>query len=79
MVEGHCFQAMKIMLHYANGHFDWLLSGHQSVNPSREAISILSVKYKRFEFVHPVVVTIKLLLIELRKLEVIVGNYGMHP
>ena len=53
-VEGHCFQAMKIVRHYANGSFDWLLSGHQSVNPLREAISILSGKYKRFTFVRPV-------------------------
>ena len=54
MEEGHSFQTMKIMRHHANGHFDWFLFGHQSVNPSREAISILSGKYKRFMFVHPV-------------------------
>ena len=53
-VEGHCIQAMKIMHHHANGRFDWLISEHQSVNPSREAISIMSVKYKGFRFVHPV-------------------------
>ena len=53
-VEGHCFQAMKIVHHYANSCFDWLISGHQSINPSREAISTLSGKYKRFTFVHPV-------------------------
>ena len=53
-VEGHCFQAMRTMRHYANGSFDWLLSGHRSVNPSREAISTLSGKYKRFTFVHHV-------------------------
>ena len=46
---------MKIVHHHANGCFDWLISGHQSVNPSREAFSILSGKYKRFTFVHPVV------------------------
>ena len=34
--------------------FDWLIPGQQSVNPSREAISILSGKCKRFMFVHPV-------------------------
>ena len=45
---------MKIVRHHANSRFDWLISGHQSVNPSREAISILSGKYKRFTFVHPV-------------------------
>ena len=53
-VEGHCLQAMKIVHHHANGRFDWLISEHQSVNPSREAISILSGKYKKFTFVHPV-------------------------
>ena len=46
-VEGHCFQAMKIVYHHANGRFDWLISGQQSVNPSKEAISVLSGKYKR--------------------------------
>ena len=45
---------MKIVHHYANGCFDWLISGKQSVNPSREATSILSGKYKRFTFVHSV-------------------------
>ena len=54
-LEGHCLQAMKIVHHHANGHFDWLISGHQSVNPSREAISVLSGKYKRSTFVYPVV------------------------
>ena len=53
-VGGHCPQTMKIVHHHANGCFDWLISGQQSVNPSREAISILSGKYKRFTFVHPV-------------------------
>ena len=53
-VEGHCLQAIKIVQHYANSCFDWLISGHQSVNPSREVISILSGKHKRFMFVHPV-------------------------
>ena len=42
-----CLQAM-------NGHFDWFISEHQSVNPSGEAISILPGKYKRFTFVHVV-------------------------
>ena len=50
----HCFEAIKIVRHHASGHFDWLISVHQSVNPSREAISILSGKYKIFTFVHPV-------------------------
>ena len=61
MVEGHCLQAMKIVHHHANGCFDWLISGQQSVNPSREAISILSGKYKRFTFVHPVLAEADLL------------------
>ena len=56
-VEGHYLQAMKIVRHHANGRFDWWISGHQSVNPSREAISILSGKYKRFTFVYPVSLT----------------------
>ena len=37
---------MKIIRHHANGCFDWLISGQQSINPSREAISTLSGKYK---------------------------------
>ena len=48
------FQAMKIVHHHANGRFDRLISEHQSINPLREAISILSGKYKRFTFVRPV-------------------------
>ena len=54
-VEDHCLQAMKIVHHHANGCFDWSISGQQSVSPSREAISILSGKYKRVTVVHPVV------------------------
>ena len=55
-VEDHCLGAMKIVHHHANGRFDWLISGHQSINPSREVISTLSSgKYKRFTLVHPVV------------------------
>ena len=49
-VEGHCLQTMKIVHYHVNGSFDWLISEHQSVNPSREAISVLSGKYKRFTF-----------------------------
>ena len=41
-VEDHCLQAMKIVHHFANGRFDWLIAGHQNVSPWREAISILS-------------------------------------
>ena len=51
-VEDHCFQAVKIVYHYANNCFDWLISGHLIVNRSREAISILSGKFHMF--VHPV-------------------------
>ena len=40
-VEDQCLQAMKIVHQYANGRFDWLISGQQSVNPSRKSISIL--------------------------------------
>ena len=39
---------MKIVHHHANGRFDWLISEHQSVNPSREGIAILFRKYKGF-------------------------------
>ena len=45
---------MKIVHHYAYSCFDLLISGHWNVNPSREAISMLSGKHKRFMFVHPV-------------------------
>ena len=44
------------MHHHTNGSIDLLVSGQQGVNPSREAISILSGKYKRFMFVHPVII-----------------------
>ena len=37
--------------------FDLSISKHQCVNPSGEAISIPSGKYKRFTFVHAVTVT----------------------
>ena len=53
-MEGHCLQVIKIVHHHANGRFDWLISEQQSVNPSREAISILSGKYKGFTFVRHV-------------------------
>ena len=46
-VEGHCLQAMKIMCHHTNGHFDWLISGQPSLNPLREATSILSGNYTK--------------------------------
>ena len=52
-VEGDCLQAMKIVHYHANGYFNWLISGQQSDTPLREAVSILSGKYKRFSFVIP--------------------------
>ena len=55
-VEDHCLQAMKIVRYHANGRFGWLISGHQGINPLREAMSILSGKYKRLTSVHPVVI-----------------------
>ena len=45
---------MKIVHCYANGCFDSLISLQQIVNLLREAISILSGKYKRFTFLDPV-------------------------
>ena len=49
-VEDHCSQAINIVRHQANGRFDWLISGHQSVDLSREAIlyflQFLSGKHK---------------------------------
>ena len=38
VVEGRCLQAMKIVHYYANGWFDWLISGHQSDNPLRDTV-----------------------------------------
>ena len=48
-VEGHCLQSMKIVSYHANGHFDWSISEHQSVNPSGEAISMLSRNYYQIQ------------------------------
>ena len=53
-VEGHCLVTMKIVYQHATGHFDWLISGAQNATPSREDISILSLRCKRCTFVHPV-------------------------
>ena len=53
----------EIVHNYANGGFDWLISEHQRVNISREGISILSGKYERFTFVHPVLVLISFILL----------------
>ena len=53
-VERHFLQTMKITHHRANDSFDWLISGHQSVNPSREVIFVLSCKHQRFPFLRPV-------------------------
>ena len=44
MGEGHCLQAMKIVHTYANSWFNWLISEQQSVNPSRDVISIGCLK-----------------------------------
>ena len=52
-VEGHCLEALKIVHHHPNGHFDWQIPGNQSVDPSREPISLPSGKQKRLTFVHP--------------------------
>ena len=65
VVEGHCLQAMEIVHHHDDG-FDWLISGQQSVNTSREAISILSGKYKRFTFVNLVVQELKYMPVSIR-------------
>ena len=47
-VKAHCLQAMKIVHHNTSGHFCWLISEHQSVNPSREPMSVPPGKYKSF-------------------------------
>ena len=44
VVESHCLQAMKIVHYFAIAIFDWLISGQQSDNVSREEISIVSRK-----------------------------------
>ena len=59
LVEADYLQAMKIIHDYADGCFDWLISGPQCDNPLREAISILSGKYERFTFVHPLLANMK--------------------
>ena len=51
---GNVRNAVKIVHDHTNSSFEWLISGHQRVNFSREGISILSWKYKRVTFVHPV-------------------------
>ena len=49
---------MKIVLDHAIGRSDWLIiSGQQINNPLKEAISILSGKYRRFTLVHPAYVS----------------------
>ena len=53
-LEGHCPQAMKIGHSHVNDRLDYLISGHRSLNPSKEAISLFSRKYKRCKFVHRV-------------------------
>ena len=63
VMEVHCLQVLKIVYHYANSCFDWLISGQQSVNPSREAISILSGKYKGFTFVQHMAFSSKVIIL----------------
>ena len=46
-VEGPLSSVIKIVRHHAHSRFDWLISGHQNVKLSREAISVLSGKYKK--------------------------------
>ena len=53
-VEGNCLQGMKIVHHYGSGYFDKLISWQLSVNPSKEEISTVLAKYKRFVFLRPV-------------------------
>ena len=43
VVGSHCLQAMKIVPHHDNGRFDWLISGHHSVNPVKETFSVLCI------------------------------------
>ena len=52
--EDHCLRAMKIVHHHANGRFDWLISGHQSVNPFERRNFYTVCQIQRFTFVHPV-------------------------
>ena len=73
-VEGHCLQEMKIMHHHASGHFDLLISVHQSNNPSRQTISILSGIYKRFTSVHPVLWVSTAPIIQVRRRSLPSGN-----
>ena len=40
-VEGHCLQVNSIVDHHGNGFFDWLISWHHSIYPSKEAYSAL--------------------------------------
>ena len=44
-VEGRYLKLKKIVDHHANDCFDWLISWHQSIYPSKEAYSELSWKY----------------------------------
>ena len=50
-MENDCLQAMKIVHHQVNELFDWLICVHQSFEPSREIISVLSEKDKRFTLI----------------------------
>ena len=44
---------MTMVHHHAPGRFDWLISGHHSVNLSRAVISMLFGKCKTLTFAHP--------------------------
>ena len=44
----------RIVLHRANGNFDWLIPGYQCIHAGIEAISALSAQDKSFAFIHPV-------------------------
>ena len=62
--------------HHANGRFDWFIFEHWSVNPLREAISILYGKYRRFTFVHPVTSRIIFRFYAVLRVFVLYSHYG---
>ena len=51
-----CLRSYRILFelvkYIMNELVDWLISEHESVNPSKEAISVLSGKYKKLTFFH---------------------------
>ena len=64
MVKDYFVKAIKTVHHHDNGSFAWSISGPQSINHLREAISVMSGKYKRFMFVHAVFCIIAEILID---------------